>query len=154
LRFSRPTQRFVSNFSSTLAQQGCDPNGNVAMIVHGWNEGVTTGWANETISKLLQKRGGCVFFMDYSKYAVVSDYFALVSNFKSISAVLVKKLQQIANYDRQFLFGFSFGSRLCIDAGFKIGNKVIARMDLCDPASKFTVITVSCSKQILFRSRL
>lgn len=104
------------------------------MIVHGWTEGISTEWVNKTIRQLLTHRGGCVFFMDYSKYANVSDYFNLVSHFEGISAVLTQKFKQIENYDRQYCFGFSFGSRLCVDAGIAIGNQSIARMDICDPA--------------------
>ena len=107
------------------------------MIVHGWTEGFVTSWVQPIVSNLLRHRGGCVFFMDYSKYSNVSNYFALTPHFDGISAVLLKKIQQIGNFDRQFFFCFSFGSRLCIDAGLKLGNQSIARMDLCDPAGRF-----------------
>lgn len=111
-------------------------NGKFAMIVHGWKEGIDTFWVNTTVEQLLAHRGGCVFFMDYSIYSKVSDYFRLVSNFEGISAVLLKKMRQIGNYDRQYCYGFSFGSRLCVDVGINIGNQSIDRMDLCDPAGK------------------
>lgn len=104
------------------------------MIVHGWIEGITTPWLNRTIAQFLLHRGGCVFAVDYSKYANVSNYFSLVTHFEGISALITRKLKQIGSYDRQFCFGFSFGSRLCVDAGINIGNRSIARMDLCDPA--------------------
>jgi hypothetical protein len=125
---------FISNFNQSIVEQGCDPTKNFTVIAHGWMEGFSTPWVRYLITKLLEHRGGCVFFMDYSKYANVSDYFQLTPHFDGISAVMLKKVKQIGNYDRQFFFGFSFGSRLSIDVGNKIGNQSIARMDLCDPA--------------------
>jgi hypothetical protein len=108
------------------------------MIAHGWKEGYVlgTGWVNSTILNLLKFRGGCVFFMDYSKYANVADYFQLTPHFAGISAVLLKKFQQIGNFNRQYCFGFSFGSWLCSETGKKVGNQLIEKMDLCDPAGE------------------
>lgn len=72
--------------------------------------------------------------MDYSRYSNVSNYFDLVKHFDGISEILLNKFKQIGNFDRQYCFGFSFGARLCIDAGIKVGNQAINRMDVCDPA--------------------
>lgn len=105
---------------------------NFAIIVHGWLESINTTWVNKTISSLLQTRGGCVFLMDYSKYAIEWNYFNLVPHFEGLSALLTKKFKQIGNFDRQFCFGFSFGARLCVDAGINVGNQLIGRMDLCE----------------------
>lgn len=105
------------------------------MIVHGWTDTLTNRpWAPILISNFLQYRDGCVFFMDYSEFSNTKDYLKLVLDFRGISAVLLKKLKQIGHYDDQFLFGFSFGARLCEHAGLKIGNQQLNRMDLCDPA--------------------
>lgn len=128
-----PTQ-FVSTFKNSIAEQGCFINGNFAMIAHGWSEGLSTPWVEITVRNLLKYRGGCVFFMDYSKFANVSNYYTLTPHFAGISAVFLKKFRQIGNFIRQYCFGFSFGSRLCIDVGLKIGYQMIDRMDLCDPA--------------------
>lgn len=109
------------------------------MIVHGWNEGIATPWVNITVNNLLRYRGGCVFVMDYTKLANVTDYYVLVQNFPGIAAVLLKKLKQIGTSGQQYCFAFSFGSRLCMDAGKKFANQtgqMIDRMDLCDPAGK------------------
>lgn len=125
---------FVSTFNTSIADQGCDVDGNFAMIAHGWIEGIITPWVRLVVRNLLKFRGGCVFFMDYSTFANVSNYFSLTYNFNGISDVFLKKFRQIGNYDRQYCFGFSFGSRLCIDVGLRIGNQSIGRMDLCDPA--------------------
>lgn len=79
-------------------------------------------------------RGGCIFVADYSKFSKVANYFELVGNFKGISDVLFKKIQQIGNFDRQLCFGFSFGSRLCIEMGLRLGEPLIGQMELCEPA--------------------
>lgn len=131
-----PSQRFPINFPSSTLQQRCDPNGNFSMVVHGWMENIDTQWVSTMITQLLKHRGGCVFFMDYSIYANVPEYFQLVRYFRFISNVLVRKFRHIGNYDRQLCFGFSFGARLCVDAGLKLGKQTIGRMELCDPAGK------------------
>lgn len=89
-----------------------------------------------------------MFFMDYSKYANVSDYYQLATKeiFDGLSALLVRKLQQIGNYDRLYGFGFSFGSRLLPDAGTKLGNQLVDRMDLCDPAGIIEIFLIKLSK--------
>lgn len=79
-------------------------------------------------------RGGCVIFMDYSNFSIVADYFVLTPHFHGIAEILLRKIKQIGNYDRLFLFGFSFGSRLCFEAGARLGNQRIERIDACDPA--------------------
>ena len=72
--------------------------------------------------------------MDYSPFSLVPSYIRLVMNFHKIANLLLRKITQIGNYDRMFLFGFSFGSRLCFEAAAKLGHQVIDRIDACDPA--------------------
>jgi len=140
----------LSTFDRSMEQQGCDPNGKFAVIVHGWKEGSDTPWVIALIKNLLATRGGCVIFMDFSKYSKVSNYFTLTPHFDGISAVLLKKLKQINAPDRTYMFGFSFGSRLCTEAGFDFANETgtfIDSMDLCDPAGPgFTDSTVKDPK--------
>jgi hypothetical protein len=88
----------------------------------------------ETVKNLLFYRGGCVIFMDYSNFSTVSDYFNLTPRFDEIAGVLLRKIKQIKSYDRLFLYGFSFGSRLCFEAGAQLGYPLIDRIDACDPA--------------------
>jgi len=123
-----------------MTDQGCDTSGLFSVVAHGWNEGVSTPWVMWTVKNLLKYRGGCVFVIDYSKYANVSNYLDLKAHFDGISAVLLKKVKQIGNYDREYMFGSSFGSRLLIDVGKKVGASTIDRMDLCDPAGQSKVI--------------
>jgi len=47
---------------------------------------------------------------------------------------LLKKLKQFAAPERTYMFGFSFGSRLCTEAAVNYYNQSIESMDLCDPA--------------------
>lgn len=72
--------------------------------------------------------------MDYSNFSVVSSYLRLLPHFNNIADLLLRKVKQIGNYDRMFLFGFSFGARLCFEAGVQLGHQVIDRIDACDPA--------------------
>ena len=71
--------------------------------------------------------------MDYSNHSIVSDYFILVGKFDSISSLLVKKLLQLESQgfdeNKIFLFGFSFGARLVINAGILFGENRIAGID-------------------------
>lgn len=46
--------------------ENCDPMGNYTIIVHGYTESVTTFWVSSMINNILNARGGCVLFMDYS----------------------------------------------------------------------------------------
>lgn len=89
----------------------------------------------DTITNLTRIRGGCVLFMDYSSYSIVPNYFQLTPYFQPLADILHRKIVQINSHDRLFLFGFSFGSRLCFEAGARLGlPPKIARIDACDPA--------------------
>lgn len=84
-----------------------------------------------------------MIFMDYSNFSSVTDYFNLTPRFEDIAGVLAKKIRQIRSYDRLFLFGFSFGSRLCFEAGAQLGYPQIDRIDACDPAGNFDKILMN-----------
>lgn len=77
-------------------------------------------------------------YMDYAKYSVVQNYFTLVSQFQPLSTILLNKLIELESkgFDPKmgFLFGFSFGARLVMDAARKFGVQKIKEIDLCDPA--------------------
>lgn len=137
LCFHRPTTRFVSVLNNTASDDGCNPAGNFTFIVHDWLESVDTAWVPITVNSLIQHRTGCVYVMDYSHFANVAVYTNLSPNFKGIADVLTKKVTFIENYDRQYFFASGFGSRLSVEAGKRIGNQTIDRMDLCDPTGRF-----------------
>lgn len=71
--------------------------------------------------------------MDYSNFSI-TDYFRLTPHFRGLSDLLLRKVIQIGNYDRLFMFGFSFGARLCFDVGARVGANRIDKIDGCDPA--------------------
>lgn len=132
-----PTVRFISTFASNISDQ-CDPEGKFAFVVHGWNESINTTWVSDVLANFVKYRGGCVFFMDYSVYSIVPNYFTLVADKVGITNVLLKKMQQTNRLQNVYCFGFSFGGRICPAAGKLAGIQALERMDLCDRAGKFT----------------
>lgn len=71
--------------------------------------------------------------MDYSNHSIVQDYFVLVRKFNQLSQVLVEKLFELEaqgfDPDNLFMYGFSFGAQLVINAGNLYGNNRIAEID-------------------------
>lgn len=69
--------------------------------------------------------------MDYKEYA--DDYGFLLRNFKQISEVLKDKMEVLRgmSFDSQaaYLFGFSFGARLVVEAANNFGPKQIGTID-------------------------
>ncbi|KAG5667338.1 hypothetical protein PVAND_015321 [Polypedilum vanderplanki] len=125
----------ISQMNDTMTTHGCDPDGNATFIVHGWIESIEKSWAMPMIAAFLKTNGNCVFFMDYWHYAM-HWYIFLLPNFESLSDLLMKKVNVIANPQKTTFFGFSFGARIVISAGVKIarnGTKV-AKIYACDPA--------------------
>ncbi|CAO1409365.1 unnamed protein product [Diamesa serratosioi] len=122
-----------------LADKGCNPREKFAIIVHGWLESYAkTEWVPDLIGNLTLERGGCIIFMDYSNFSINPDYFYLVTQFPNISNVLLTKLNQLKEQgfdpDKGYMFGFSYGAHLIIDAATKFGQNLIKDIDLCDPA--------------------
>lgn len=134
--FIRPGTWQIVGPNSSGYDDGCDTSGNFSVIVHGWLETSDTPWVSITVENLLKFRKGCVYVMDYSKMSNTPDFFALKYHFNGFAEVLKKKFLAIDNFDRQYCFGFSLGARICIEAGKKVGNQVIERMDLCDPVGE------------------
>jgi len=112
---------YTSNsFGDDLVRgSGCNPSENVAIIVHGWLESCETLWIQEMIPFLNNHRGGCIICMNYSAYSI-------------------NKLHQLVQEefipDKIFIFGFSFGAQLALEAGRRFGKKVIGRIDVCEAA--------------------
>lgn len=75
--------------------------------------------------------------MEYKRYSR-QPYMTLFSMFDSISEVLTGKLRQLERQgfspDRGFIFGFSYGGRLAVEAGHRIGPKRLGQIDICDIA--------------------
>lgn len=74
--------------------------------------------------------------MDYSNHSIVQEYFTLVRKFDEISHVLLEKLHHLEaqGFDPKnlFMYGFSFGAQLAINAGNLYGE---ARIDSIDGES-------------------
>ena len=116
----------------------CDPDGKFAMVVHGWKENCyDEPWILELFENLKEFRGGCIICMDYYKYSRLG-YGGLAPKFDSIATVLTKKLKLLHDegmkYENLFMWGFSFGGQLIVEAGRRIGNQSIDSIDTCDMA--------------------
>ena len=119
--------------SDTLSSLGCDPSDLWAMVVHGWRNGPSTSsWIPDLTKNLNKYRGGCVIVIDFFYYSSSISYFVLVRNFPGISAVLLKKLNQMFKEgfkaSNGYIFGFSLGAQLVIDVGMKL-NGTVDRID-------------------------
>lgn len=118
----------VSTFKNSITEQGCDPNKNFSFVTHGWM-GSTALWVQDLISNLTAVRQGCIIFMNYSYYSDRLNYFDTISYFEPISKLVTKKLVQLrdggASNDRIFMFGFSFGGRIVIEAALNYGTNLI-----------------------------
>lgn len=134
-------QSSISTFKRSIADQGCDVKGNFALITHGWL-GSNSPWIPDLISNLTLYRTGCIIFMNYSYYSDRLNYFEVISFFKPLANLTATKLNQLrasgVTGDQIFLFGFSFGGRIVIDAALRFGPNLIAQID-----SKFIVSQVS-----------
>lgn len=128
-------ESYISTPNNSHADINCDPHGKFAFVIHGWTESIETLWVMDTVRNLTHYRGGCVIFMDYSRYAMDPNYFGLVSHFQFLAHLLARKVKQVAmDLNSVFMFGFSFGARLCFEAGGKIGYQLIDHIQVCDPA--------------------
>uniref|UniRef100_A0A182LVB1 Lipase domain-containing protein n=1 Tax=Anopheles culicifacies TaxID=139723 RepID=A0A182LVB1_9DIPT len=109
-----------------------------ALIVHGWRENCyEVPWVLNLRENLHLHRGGCVACMDYSSFSS-GGYGGLVGVFRDIRDVLLHFLLQLQyegiQFERTFLFGFSFGAQLSLDVGNRIGGQQLEAIDTCDMA--------------------
>lgn len=124
----------IATFDKSIAEYKCDPNGKFAFVIHGWEESIKSVWVMDTIRNLTFYRGGCVIFMDYSRYSH-PDYFLLTTHFNNLSELLARKIRHVTNnYGNVFIFGFSFGARIAFEAGKRVGYQAIDQIHACDPA--------------------
>lgn len=125
---------FGSDLSYEELVHECSPKSTLlSIVIHGWRESYdNTEWVPDLISNITEVRSGCVLFMDYSKYSV-GDYGLLVSYFPSITEVLVNQLNLLEGYgyngEKMYMFGFSYGAHLALEAGFRYGSRKISRID-------------------------
>lgn len=78
-------------------------------------------------------RHGCIVCMDYSTFSMTSNYSLLVDDFNGIATVLTKKLRTFKASpflsNEIYVFGFSFGGQLALEAGRRLGKRFIKQMD-------------------------
>lgn len=72
--------------------------------------------------------------MDYSNHSKNFDYFfSLVPKYDLISDILTRKLEQFErqgfNLRNGYMFGFSFGGHLIIQASLQLGEQLIGEID-------------------------
>lgn len=117
------------NFSSSIR----DHPERFAIIVHGWRESCKIKWAKMLIENLNIFRGGLILCMDYSYFASEESYFRLVNHFDGITTALKIKLTDLesAGYDANngYLFGFSFGGQVVVEAGRRFGFRKLKEID-------------------------
>ncbi|CRL05724.1 CLUMA_CG018754, isoform A, partial [Clunio marinus] len=125
--------KLPSLLDNELIQSGCNSSEKYAIVVHGWLESIDTDWVHVLIDNLQRFRGGCIIFMDYSNHSIAQDYFDLVRKFNPLTQVLLDKLNHLEtqgfNPDNLFMYGFSFGAQLVINAGVQYGFNKIAEID-------------------------
>lgn len=122
----------MSSFNRSIAEEGCDVGGNFSIILHGWM-GSSGQWIPDLVGNLTQQRAGCVIFMNFSRYSDKLNYFEVIQHFQPLAQLLTRKLRQLsvdgASSDKMFIFGFSFGGRIAVEAALNFGPKRIAQID-------------------------
>lgn len=108
----------------------------VTFLLFGYTSGDVSDseYALSLIENFLAVRGGCVVYVDYTYYTNNWNYAELVlRDFYPISNVVLTKVQQVGNYNRIFMYGFSFGARVAVQVGMAGTNGQIGKMHLCEP---------------------
>lgn len=122
----------ISTFNTSLKQLGCLETCNFSFITHGWM-GSDAAWIPDLVSNLTYYRKGCVLFMNYTYYSDTPNYLDLKQHFKPLTNLVTRKLQQIRSdgisSDCMFLYGFSFGGRIMIEAALQYGPRKISMID-------------------------
>ena len=122
----------MSTFNESISEQGCDVRGKFAFFTHGWM-GSDVPWIPDMISNLTVYRSGCIIFMNYSYYSDRINYFETLSFFKPLAYLVTKKLNQLrdggVSSDQIYMFGYSLGGRIVIEAALNYGKNEIAQID-------------------------
>ena len=122
----------ISTFNTSISEQGCDVQGKFAIFTHGWI-GSSNIWIYDMLSNLTHYRSGCVIFMNYSYYSDRDNYLECVSLYKIVSRVLTRKLKQLRDggvkADQIYMFGYSLGARVVIEAALNFGINQVGQID-------------------------
>ncbi|XP_055590953.1 uncharacterized protein LOC129743036 [Uranotaenia lowii] len=105
-------------------QYGCTPRDKFAIIVHSWTESSETPWVLPMLWYFSAYRRGCIMVM--------------LPNFDRLTNALVTFIRRLLSLgfesNRGFLFGFSYGAQMVLEAGRRLGDQKLARIDVCEPA--------------------
>ncbi|XP_055597468.1 uncharacterized protein LOC129747337 [Uranotaenia lowii] len=114
----------------------CNPSEKFAIVVFGWKVGCDKYFVQDLIGNLTKHRGGCVICMDYDVFAQVPSYLRLRGQKTQIQNILKRKLQFLEaegfNPDNGYLYGFSFGANMVLEAAKEFGVKKIKQIDVCE----------------------
>lgn len=106
----------------------------VSLLIHGWLETPATTWIMPMVTNILKASNGCVCSVDYSAYSCNADYFNMVNvDYLPLANITLKKAQQIGNFSRMHMFGFSFGGRIATKVGSDL-NSQVQKVQLCESA--------------------
>lgn len=132
---------------TNLSSYGCDLKGNFSMVTHGWADFVP--WLQEHLQKLLQNRGGCVIYLNYSDCVDDSSYLASLKQFYPLSAVITKRLNDMENEgvspNNMHGYGFSMGARIMIDSSINFGPQKMKTLDgeLSSEVLNYVILRIS-----------
>lgn len=110
-----------------------------SLITHGWN-GSSARWIPDLISNLTFFRHGCIIFMNYSYFSDHINYLDVRTHFQPISDLMTVKLNYLKNdgVDGRsiYMFGFSLGGRIVIEAASNFGYQIVENIDRKIPSQK------------------
>lgn len=117
--------------NSSLESRGCDNQSNFTIILHGWQD--DGQWVIPLIESFLKYRGGCVVYMNYEDCVDDGNYLKSLKLWRPVSAVLTEKLRRMetdgVSPRNIFMYGFSLGAWIAIDAAINFGKHKIGMID-------------------------
>lgn len=115
-----------------MKSQGCDLDGKFSLLAHGW-EDKSILWLDPLIKNLLKHRGGCVIFVNYYGVIDLKDFLKTLQNWRTVSADVTERLQNMekegVDPSNIFMYGFSLGARIVIDAATNFGRQKVGLID-------------------------
>lgn len=123
----------IAAMDCNLTTFGCDIKQNISIIVHGWNAGTNFTWVDKLATKLVEVRGGCAILFKYQACVNDKDYLVTLTLWHAMSNKLTTFLRRLEDegYSPEdiFMYGFSIGSRIAIDAAINFGEQKIGYVD-------------------------
>lgn len=131
--YRRNTSAHIAEMDSNLTTFGCNLNQNISIIVHGWNAGTNFTWVDKLATKLVEVRGGCAILYKYQACINDRDYLVTLTLWYAMSQKLTTFLRRLEdegyNTENIFMYGFSIGARIAIDAAINFGEQKIGYLD-------------------------